>query len=127
MHGLFFWSPLLMPAAVGLLWLIVQRRDGWLVCALASAGTLWYLNSAWHCWWFGHAFGGRAFLELAGFFALGMAGVLEGVAALGAPARRLVAGAVGAAVGYQFVLMGLYVMAAIPRGDALFYPVFLLR
>ena len=68
-HGLFFWSPVLL-IAVGAL--VLRGRDTLVRCWLLGAVLLWYANSAWHTWWFGDSFGGRAFLELSGLFGIGL-------------------------------------------------------
>jgi hypothetical protein len=70
-HGLFYWHPFLLVAAVGAggwAWRSEFSR-AWLGAALLTV----YLNAAWWCWWFASAFGGRAFdgalLPLMGGFA----------------------------------------------------------
>src|SRR4029079_10037762 len=79
--GIFIWSPLLFAAAAGLLLAFrhasARPRREIVVCWLAGAAILWYLNSAWWCWGFGWSFGARAFLELAGMFVLGLALLFE--------------------------------------------------
>lgn len=85
-HGLIFWSPLLALSALGILLYLIKplrgiqgaaeeertRRDPILIALLCSAGLLWYLNSAWSAWWFGSAFGGRAFLGMSILFIIGL-------------------------------------------------------
>jgi hypothetical protein len=106
-HGLFFWSPVLL-LAVGGLW---RTRDrlirGWMLGGM----MLWYANSAWHCWWFGDAFGARAFLELSGLFGTGLA--LSFACLSGRP--RLTATIVVAAVTFNLILMALYISHAVSR------------
>jgi hypothetical protein len=112
-HGLFFWSPILLFAVVGLLRRI---REPFLCCWIASALLLWYANSAWHCWWFGAAFGARAFLELVGLFGVGLGLLLDAIL----PSSRWVAafGSLsGLLIGLNGVMMGLYLMEIIPRID----------
>ena len=58
-HGLFYWHPLLLAGAVGLLWAVSARAVPW-VWAVSFAVMI-YLNAAWWCWWFGSSFGNRAF------------------------------------------------------------------
>lgn len=109
-HGLFAWSPLLLPAAV----LMALRSNEQFVRAwLLSAALLWYANAAWSTWWFGDAFGGRAYLELAGFFGLGLALLF---AKIGGRAAFAVAGI--ACAGNLF-LMALYITHRIPRAGSL--------
>jgi hypothetical protein len=115
-HGLFIWSPLLLLSAIGIAWRCQRLADTrWLVAAmLASAACLWYVNSAWHCWWFGWAFGGRAFLELALVFTFGLACAFEQISAARPAVRRPVIYAIAAAVLYNYILMSLYAARTIP-------------
>jgi hypothetical protein len=121
-HGLLFWSPLLVLALTGLAGRL--RRDGpdgLLLCSLAGCMILWYCNSAWHCWWFGASFGGRAFLELSVLFAFGLAFRIERVWTGPSRARRLGQLAfVVLAVAYNWALMWLYFKRYIPEQDYLF-------
>ena len=91
-----------------------------LLCFVASFLLLWYANSCWECWWFGDAFGGRGFLELAGFFSRGLAGAFEAMRRAGPGVRRAFAAFVVVALLYHFTLMGLYISHAISRQDYLF-------
>jgi hypothetical protein len=99
-HGLFFWSPLLVAAVVG----VVRQR--WTAFGLAWL-LLWYANSAWHTWWFGDAFGARAFLDLAPIYILGLA-------SLNLPIAFIVLCGV-----YNWVMMALYITHRIPRDSAI--------
>jgi hypothetical protein len=69
-HGLFFWSPVLLLSVFALL---QQLRKPLIWSWMMGAMLLWYANSAWNSWWFGDAFGARAFLELGSFFCVGFA------------------------------------------------------
>jgi hypothetical protein len=69
-HGVFFWSPILLMATI---YLFTKIRNPLIFFWSLGAILLWYANSAWHCWWFGDAFGGRAFIELSGLFTVGLA------------------------------------------------------
>jgi len=77
-HGLLFFSPVVALAFLGL---IPSRGSGLpysvSLGALATLSLLCYINAAWHSWWFGHAFGARAFSEAGLFFALGLGSLLE--------------------------------------------------
>lgn len=93
------------------------RQTGLVIALIISAAILWYVNSAWHTWYFGWSFGGRAFLELLPVFILGMALLLER-ASLWTPARkRLLAGLILLMVIFNYGLMGLYQTHRIPRDD----------
>jgi hypothetical protein len=120
--GLFVWTPLLLLAAGGLLLNIGRAlqpgtRRGFIVCSLISAAILWYLNSAWWCWGFGWAFGGRAFLELTAIFILGLALVFHRVKLQPRSLQRTVAGALVVLIVYNYTLMGLYQTGVIARGS----------
>ncbi|MGH7177955.1 MAG: hypothetical protein ACREJC_11285, partial [Tepidisphaeraceae bacterium] len=119
-HGLFFWSPVLLLAAWGLIWKMRRaetRRDPLLITLLISAAILWYLNSAWYGWWFGWAFGARAFLELAALFMIGMSFGFEWMSGIGRGARGVVAILLAVAIAYNYSLMALFIAWRIPRGD----------
>jgi hypothetical protein len=112
-HGLFFWSPVLLLAIAGLLF---RARDRLILCWFLGAILLWYANSAWYCWWFGDAFGARAFLELSGLFGVGLALSFSWLW------KRpwLVAALSVAAVLFNILLMVLYITHRIPRDGYLF-------
>jgi len=119
-HGLFFWSPLTALAMAGiLLGLRNQLRMGMVVKLIASFSLLWYFNSSWGTWWFGDAFGARAFLELSIVFAFGLAIVYERCGQ--SPfLRGVLATFVLFCFCYNYLLMGLYISHRIPRADYLF-------
>jgi hypothetical protein len=111
-HGLLVSTPALLLAVWGLAWQLV-RRQGWrdplLLCWVASALVLWYVNSAWYAWWFGHSIGNRGFLELAGLFVIGFA---LAYARLGEVRRRWrwgVLALVAMAVALQYLIIVLHV------------------
>ncbi|HET7294820.1 MAG TPA: hypothetical protein VFM88_20525 [Vicinamibacteria bacterium] len=116
-HGLFYWSPVLLLAALGLV--LRVRRDGFtdplLRGYLGAFVLLWYLNSAWYAWWFGESFGGRAFLELAGLFVVGLGLCLDAarasVAALAGATAFMLLGAV-----WNWLLVALWALDRIRKG-----------
>jgi hypothetical protein len=111
-HGLFFWAPILL---LGLAGLMLRIRDGLVQCGLLGAGLLWYANSAWENWWFGDAFGARAFLELSGLFGVGLALALSRLETRPRLAKTIVL----ATIAFNFIFMILYITHRIPRGDYL--------
>jgi hypothetical protein len=115
-HGLFVWSPLLLAAPIGIAWhwRSLRSQHGTVISFLMCAGTLWYLNSAWHCWWFGWAFGARAFLELAVVYALGLACFYEQIGLARPAVRRRLIYVTIAAILYSYALMNLYLAGKIP-------------
>lgn len=118
-HGLFFWSPLLLAAAGGFVWRLRRRPHPLQSVLLAAFLGLWYCNSCWSCWWFGDAFGGRAFLELAALWVLGLAGAFEVVKRSQRAIRWAFAGFVGLCLVYHCTLIVLYITHAISRCDYL--------
>lgn len=75
-HGLFLWTPAVLPAVVGL-W-FVGRRDpivGWGAAAAVLLSV--YVNACVRDWWAGEAFGARRFVGDTVFFALGFAAVFD--------------------------------------------------
>jgi len=82
-HGLFAWSPLLLVATGGLVYLVWRRRDLTVVLlALALLLQVW-INGAVESWTQAGAFGSRRFVSSTPVFAWGLAAVLAAV-----PARR---------------------------------------
>ena len=124
-HGLFFWAPILLLSVVG--WILGARsgtvrpeaRRTFLQLAFAAL-CLWYVNSCWHQWWFGDAFGARAFLELSPLFVLGLAWFLRASSAWPTWQRRTCWAFVAASYAVTWGLMALYVLRKIPRADYLF-------
>ena len=61
-HGLFNWHPALLVGFLGFAaWAVTtpRRTEAW--CFAASLLLMTYVNGSWWCWWFGDAFGSRAF------------------------------------------------------------------
>jgi len=83
-HGLFAWSPLLLVATAGLVYLVWRRRDATVaLLALALLLQVW-INGAVESWTQAGAFGARRFVSSTPIFAWGLAALLAPV-----PARRL--------------------------------------
>jgi hypothetical protein len=75
-HGLFAWTPLLLPAALGLTFFVKKdRRFGLL--AILTCVLHAYIYSCWSVWWTGVGFSNRFFVELSPFFVLGLAALME--------------------------------------------------
>jgi hypothetical protein len=92
-HGLFAWSPLLLVATAGLLYLLWRRRD--LTVALLTLALILqiWINGAVDSWTQAGAFGARRFVSSTPVFAWGLAALLAAV-----PARRDRLAALGLAV-----------------------------
>ena len=75
-HGLFAWTPLLLPAALGLAFLVRKDlRFGLLAVLTCVLHT--YIYSCWSVWWTGIGFSNRFFVELSPFLVLGLAALME--------------------------------------------------
>jgi len=121
-HGLFFWSPLVGFAIAGISLHIYRDgclKNSFLCCYLLSFLMLWYFNSAWHMWWFGDAFGARAFLELSSFFILGLSLFFKRIRQSSRLSKSIAVIGILMCVGYNYLLMALYILSRIPRGDYL--------
>ncbi len=59
-HGLLHWHPFLAVGLTGLAWL-ARARPALATALWTVVGATLYINAAWWCWWFGAAFGQRAF------------------------------------------------------------------
>lgn len=75
-HGLFFWTPLLLFAGIGLL---IKNNNLVALMRITFLFFLWqtYLIGSWSIWWQGASFSGRMFISLLPFFALGLANFLS--------------------------------------------------
>jgi hypothetical protein len=71
-HGLFLWTPALLVAVPGLVWLARRNRLVGVAALLMLAAAI-YVNAAASDWWAGEAFGSRRFIACTPIFALGLA------------------------------------------------------
>jgi hypothetical protein len=95
--GLFFWTPLLVLAVVGLPFLRRTARPVFLASMAYLAAAVWVVAS-WSIWWYGVSFGMRALIDEMPVFALGLAALVE-------VARGAIAGPVlGVALGVTTLL-----------------------
>ncbi|MEP6593104.1 MAG: hypothetical protein ABJC51_05400, partial [Acidobacteriota bacterium] len=104
--GLFFWSPLLLLACAGLIWLWRSRHPAGAFIAGAAlflaANT--YLVASWWDWQFGGSFGHRGFTDALPVFAIGLAGCFTWAA------QRRATTVVVAAVAAGLTLLSLFQM-----------------
>jgi hypothetical protein len=78
-HGLLTWTPIVIPALVGLV--LLRRYDAELATYSLAAAVAMYYIVACHTDWHGvSSFGNRFFISLAPFFILGLAVTLQEVA-----------------------------------------------
>ncbi len=85
--GLFFWTPLVLLAVVGLLFLRRFAPALFAATVVYLALDAWVVAS-WTSWWYGGSFGMRPFVDAMPMFALGLAALVE--AATGAASRWIV-------------------------------------
>lgn len=72
-HGLLVWTPLLLPALVGLT--ALRKSDPWLLLSLAAVFlAFWYLIASYSFWNALSSFGNRFFISFTPVFVLGLAG-----------------------------------------------------
>lgn len=106
-HGLLSWTPVLLPALVGLV--LFARRDAGFGGALSLAFVLYlYLIASFTNWDGLSSFGNRFFISFTPAFVIGLAALLEKLAAsLGSPSKAMRAAgpAVAALVIWNFGLM----------------------
>ncbi len=120
-HGLFWWSPLLLLSAWGIARRVRAERgaDPFLTGWLLSFLVLWYANSSWYAWWFGEAFGARAFLELGPLFVMGLAFAYQEARLRGARWSSLATVASLVAIAWNWLLLGLWSAGWISHQSAL--------
>jgi len=75
-RGLLLWSPVLILAFIGLVWLWRKSRF-WTVIVLAAFVCQWVINSSLNDLGGGDAFGGRRFIETLPFLALPLAALFD--------------------------------------------------
>ena len=111
-RGLFVWTPLILPAAVG--WLPLWRRDRRLSSLLTLNFALQlYVVASWSAWSGSAAFGQRFFANMVPAFALGFAALLTSLQRR-VSFRWLVA-ACGVFIVWNGLLLIRYVLEDIPR------------
>ena len=77
-HGLFSWTPAIIPAVIGLACLVRQHGlVGWSSVGLIT--TTIYINASVIDWWAGEAFGARRFISMTPLFALGLTALISGL------------------------------------------------
>jgi hypothetical protein len=117
--GLFFWSPLLLPACAGLFGL--ARSGGHSARAFVLPAVLFlvantYVIASWWDWQFGGSFGHRAFVDALPVFAIGLAAFFEWSGRN--PARwRVVSSVVVIAIALNLFQMLQYWNGVMPMSD----------
>jgi hypothetical protein len=111
-HGLFVWTPLMLPAVLG--WFPLWQRDRRLTALLAlNLALQLYVVASWSSWDGSAAFGQRFFTNMVPAFALGLAALLNTMQSR-IPLRWLVM-ACGFFVAWNGLLLIRYVLGDVPR------------
>jgi hypothetical protein len=76
-HGLIYWHPVFALGLLGLFGFVASRRDWFFWAIPISFAGMVYVNAAWENWWFGAAFGGRAYEGVTLFVCLGICWLLK--------------------------------------------------
>jgi hypothetical protein len=113
-HGLFAWTPLLLPALLGQF--LLFRRDRLLAWTtlLFSALSL-YCYACWSIWWCGVGFSNRFFIPLTPVFVLGLAALLNALHHKHIPWKWL-SGALLLFVVWNTLMMTAYRGGTLPQG-----------
>jgi len=118
-HGLFFWSPAIILSLLGLVKMVGSKHNSSIsITFLLSFTALWYLNSSWHCWWFGDAYGARAFIEFGYMFLFGFAFFFESVFSY--VRKSCIYLLVIILVSLNIIIMCLYLLKILPHAGYLF-------
>jgi len=75
-HGAVVWSPILLAAIIGLIFLAF-KKDAAMRCALIFFAFMVVVNGLPRDWWGGHAFGNRRWVDLFPFIVLGLSEVMS--------------------------------------------------
>lgn len=75
-NGFFIYAPLMLLAMAGLIMGIIKKQDNfWVIGLIFVLGT--YIFSSWWAWWFGGAYGHRAYVEMLALFTIPMGYILH--------------------------------------------------
>lgn len=114
-HGLFAWTPLLLPAFFGLFFMTGKDRAAGMLSMLVVALHL-YIYSSWSVWWTGIGFSNRFFADLSPFFALGTAALVRRAEGIRFISRKTIAGVLSLFAAWNIFLIGEYRALLIPYG-----------
>jgi hypothetical protein len=114
-HGLFAWSPLLLPATLGLLFLVKKDR-AFGVLAIVCVIVHIYIYSAWSVWWTGVGFSNRFYIELLPLLVPGLAAVIEKSEQKKYLSREFTVGLLSFCAVWNIFLIGAYRINSVPYG-----------
>ena len=107
-HGLFFWTPLALIAAAGLVWLAISTTGGTrrlAVAMMAMMAATVYVTGSVDSWSLAGAFGQRRFINLTPLLVVGFATLLSGMTGL---ARTTVVVLCAVCVWWNLALMAMF-------------------
>jgi len=111
-HGLISWTPVILPALVGMgLFCRKQPKIGFLL--LTAFALQWYLNASWWCWWFGVSFGNRAYISCSFIFAIGLAALLSEIQKWKMTVRLISV----ALIGWNLLFISQYTLGMLPHNE----------
>jgi hypothetical protein len=61
-NGWIIYSPIMLIAVIGMFWGMAKKEKNYAVIFIVWL-LAWYVFASWWCWWFGGAYGHRAFVE----------------------------------------------------------------
>jgi hypothetical protein len=70
-NGFFIYAPAMLFAVIGLIWGSFRKQSNFFT-ALFIWCLSWYIFASWWCWWFGGAYGHRAFIEYLPLLTIGL-------------------------------------------------------
>ena len=114
-HGLFAWSPLLLPAALGL-WLVMKKDRAFGVLAMVCAVLHTYIYSAWSVWWTGVGFSNRFYIELMPLLVPGLAALIEKAEEKKYLSREFIVGLLSFCAVWNIFLINAYRITSVPYG-----------
>lgn len=113
-HGLFYFAPIALLSFLGLFIGVKEKKfRAESLSAMLSIILASYLNAAWHSWFFGQAFGARAFCESGVWFAFGLSILLSRLH-VEAFKQRLTYSVAAGCVAWNIFLLALFVKGIIP-------------
>jgi hypothetical protein len=115
-HGLFVYNPwyAVLLLLTGYAAFRIRPRPGPAIAAIGSFALFVIANGTWCCWWFGHSFGNRAFIETLPMLSL-VAGLGVSWGSLARKGGVLLTVLMSTTFALNFYLWAGYLMSAYPR------------
>ena len=78
-NGFFIYAPAMLFALIGLIWGSFKKQANFFTSLLIWCLS-WYIFASWWCWWFGGAYGHRAFIEYLPLLVIGLTYFIQQIA-----------------------------------------------